>query len=337
MKIIITLSSLALLFILLCVLWIFSFDFFPLKKKTNNEAYSSYIAKSLPLKVTEAGGSACNGKFYFVGGIGAFTQSFSEFYCYSPNTDEWEEKDSFPCKINHPGIVAYNDKIYVAGGFAPIGLRIRGFMFADWKPKATLYIYNTTTNKWHLGAELPAPRGAGDVCAKDGFIYYCGGIDENKKITNKFFRYNIEANSWETLPPMPTPRDHLRIESVGDFIYAISGRKDDLRFNLDNVEAYNILTEEWSARSPIPFARGGFGSCVYNNKIYTFGGEFTWKSLKNIEEYDPSTDSWKTLPDMPEPRHGICADVINNKIHLVSGGLRPRISVSNVHRVIEIK
>lgn len=317
--------------------WIFSFDKYPLKKETTNDFYSSQLRAKLPHRVTEAGGTVCNNKFYLLGGIGPFTQSFSDFYCYSPETDTWDKKKDFPHKINHPGIAAFEDKIYVVGGFDPIGLRIRGFMFADWKPRAELYIYDTKTDQWSKGKEMPTARGAGGVCAHQGYIYYCGGIDENKKISSSFYRYNIETKEWLRLPNMPTARDHLRIEAVGNSIYAISGRKDDLRFNLNVVEAYNIETGEWSTKANIPFARGGFGSCTYMGKIYTFGGEYTWRSLSNVEEYNPSTDQWKVLPDLPEPRHGICAGVIGEDIHLVSGGLRPRISVSNVHRVLHLK
>lgn len=328
---------LIILFTVFCFNWIFSFDKYPLKANTDNGAYSSLLKANLPHRVTEAGGTVCDNKFYFLGGIGSFTQSYSDFYCYSPETDEWEEKTSFPFKINHPGITSFGDSIFVAGGFDPIGLRIRGFMFADWKPLTSLYIYDTGTNQWSKGENMPSALGAGGVCANDGYIYYCGGIDENKAISNRFYRYDIKNKSWQQLPDMPTARDHLRIEAIGDYIYAISGRKDDLRFNLSTVEAFNLVTNEWSKRANIPFARGGFGSCVFNNKIYTFGGEYTWKSLRNVEEYDPESDTWKVLPDLPEPRHGICAGVIKDNIHLVSGGLRPRISVSNVHRVIRIK
>ena len=336
-KILIVLTILALLFLAFMLNWIYSFDKFPLEKVVNNTAYSMELKAELPHKVTEAGGAACMGKFYHLGGFGPIAQSYVNFYCYSPETDSWERKADFPVRINHPGITANFSNVFVAGGMDPVGIRPHGFMFADWIPRNTLHIYNTETNEWSEAANMPYKQGAGGVCADSNYVYYCGGINEEKVITNRFFRYDIKNNVWEILPPMPTKRDHLRIEKVGNKIIAISGRKDDLMKNLEVVEAFDINTNTWSEVAPIPFPRGGFESCVYNNKIYTFGGEGVWQSLRNIEEYDPKTDTWTVLPEMPEPRHGICAGVINDKVHMVSGGLRSRISISNIHRVMEIK
>jgi non-specific serine/threonine protein kinase len=158
-----------------------------------------------------------------------------------------------------------------------------------------------------------------------------------KQISDTFFKFDLKTNKWEVLPPVPTPRDHLRMEVVDGILYAISGRKDDMRYNLACVEAFDLKTGKWNKKANISNARGGFGSTVFNGKIYTFGGESVWSCFDIIEEYDPVSDSWRQLHPLPHARHGICAGVIGNEIHLVSGGLKPRISISKVHRVIKIK
>ncbi|OGL43595.1 MAG: hypothetical protein A2161_07825 [Candidatus Schekmanbacteria bacterium RBG_13_48_7] len=313
--------------------WTFARTFYPLDEyvETKHGIYST--ARELPIAITEAGGTVCNNKFYVAGGLGAFAQTLDTFFEYDPGTDRWQELLKLPQQISHAGVVTHNNKIYIVGGFGPLGIRIRGFMFAEWKPLKTVYIYDTVSGSWKNGPELPEPRGAGGIAVTGDTIWFVGGINQNKNISDSFFKFDIEKNVWESLPSMPTPRDHLRLEAIDDNLYAISGRKDDLRFNLSNVECYNILTGQWTKKTYIPLGRGGFASVVYHGRIYTFGGEHVWKCFTNVERYDPESDTWKTLSPMPEPRHGIIAGIINDEIHLVSGGIHPRISVSAIHRV----
>jgi N-acetylneuraminic acid mutarotase len=333
----VTASILLLLVAFLFFWWIYALGFFPLENTTHENDFDSCLSVNLPKAVTEAGGVSMNGNFYLLGGLGPFAQTYSSFYRFNNESQKWTKLKDFPCQISHPGIVAGNGKIYVAGGFDPLGIRLRGFMFANWKPRSSLMIYDPTIDEWIVGNDMPSPRGAGGVCFFDSSIYYVGGIDQQKQISNQLFKFDTRTNQWDSLPPMPTPRDHLRMEPVNGILYAISGRKDDLRFNLTCVEAFDIKNNSWSKKAEIPLGRGGFGSTVFKGKIYTFGGENVWSCFDNLEEYDPLTDKWRNLNNLPEPRHGICAGVIGDKIHMVSGGLKPRISISSVHRVIKMK
>ena len=132
---------------------------------------------------------------------------------------------------------------------------------------------------------------------------------------------------------MRSARDHLRLEAVGGFLFAVSGREDDMRHNLADVERYDISQRSWTRVADIPVARGGFGSAVINGYIYTFGGEGVWSCYDTVERYDPVADVWTTLDGLPEARHGIVAGVHDRHVHLVSGGRHARISISGIHRV----
>lgn len=316
--------------------WIYSKFSYPLDDKTSNPDYDSYLETKVPLAATEASGTSLDDKFYLLGGLGPVTQSYATLFCYDSRTKEWSKLKNLPFTINHAGFVAGDGKLYMTGGFKPLSIRIHGFMFANWKPRSSFLIFDPTKNEWETGPEMPFARGAGGVCYHDSAIYYAGGINESKKISDSFFKFDLRTYKWEILPPLPTPRDHMRMEAVDGNLYAISGRKDDMRYNLPCVEAFNTKTNTWSKKADIPTARGGFGSVVFNGKIYTFGGENVWSSYDIIEEYDPENDSWRKLTPLPEPRHGICAGVIGNEIHLVSGGLKARISISRINRVIKI-
>lgn len=315
--------------------WHYSNDFFkrPSEVSTRSGHFSS--AKELPISRTEAGGTVCNGKFYVLGGIDGFMRTYTSFMEYDPKTDSWSSLPDLPEPINHPAVTSFGNKIYVAGGFEPLGLRIRWFMFADWKSLNTFYVFDTDTKKWSKAESMPEPRGAGGIAVSENSIWYVGGINQNKIISSSLFKYDLTTQKWSVEPNMPTARDHMRLEAVDGKLYAISGREDDLRKNLTTVECFDIRTNLWTKKADIPIGRGGFASAVLNGKIYTFGGEYTWTCLDQIEEYDPDSDTWKVLDPMPEGRHGIIAGVIGNQIHLVSGGRHPRVSVSGIHRVFE--
>jgi N-acetylneuraminic acid mutarotase len=293
------------------------------------------VAAPLPAARTEAGGAACGGFLYLVGGIGGFAETYASAYRYAPASDRWERIADLPAASSHTGVVCADGELYAAGGFGPLGLRLRGFMFARWDPQDALYRYDAAANHWIPLATLPEARGAGGFAATPGELWYAGGIRPDLALASDLFRYDIAAQRWTREAPMPTPRDHLRLEALGGSLYAISGRQDDLRFNLPDVERFDLATRSWSAVASHPSPRGGMASAVFGGRIYTFGGELTWHCHEGIEVYDPAADRWRTIGPLPEARHGIVAGVLADRIHLVSGGRLPRVSVSRIHRVFE--
>jgi hypothetical protein len=316
--------------------WHLSKSVIPLDDHHQEGGLSYTLSTPLPVRITEGGGTSHNGHMYIVGGIDAYGKTNNKFWQYDAATAKWTQLPDVPAYINHPGVVAAHNKVYVVGGFDPIGIRLRWLMFADWKPLNSVYIYNITRGEWTRGKDMPFHRGAGGVAVNDTAIWYVGGINEEKKISNKFAYYNLKDDAWHMLPDMPTARDHMRMEFANNRLFAISGREDDLRKNLSAVEVYDPATQQWSSVKPIPVARGGFSTAVMGKYIYTFGGESFFDCFDAVERLDTETGEWEQLPPLPEGRHGIISGVINGKIHLVSGGRHPRISTSNIHRVLEI-
>jgi len=315
------------------LLWMNSWRPYPIKSSVETPSGLYTLAPSVRVPRTEAGGVAYQDYVYLAGGLNQWAGSLQSFTRYDTARRRWEKLPDLPQKINHPGVVAIHDKIFVIGGFGPLGIRLRGFMFADWNPLADVYIYDLKTRNWSKGPSLPSPRGAGGVAVGDEAIWYVGGINADKRIDASFFRLDLKTMLWERRAAMPTARDHLRLEFVDQALYAISGREDDLRHNLRVVEKYDLSTDLWSRAAPIPIGRGGFGSAVYSGKIYVFGGEKVWKCLKAVERYDPVNDRWETLDGLPIARHGIVAGVSGDNIHLISGGRHPRVSVSGIHQI----
>ena len=320
--------------VLLLAWWTYSLGL-PLRPVVATATGTFSLAAPLPEARTEAGGAVLDGLLYVAGGLGPQNQSLTSFYAYDPSTDRWRRLPDLPSPMNHPGVVAAQGKLWIVGRMGPLGIRLRGFMFARWNPQAEVLVYDPATARWAPGPPLPEPRGGGGVAVADNAIWYVGGIDDTLAIADDLFRLDLDTLRWERRAPMPTARDHLRMEAVGRQLFAISGREDDLRLNLATTERYDIDTDTWIPVSDTPHARGGFGSTVAGGAIYTFGGEYPWTCLDVVERYDPVADRWEVLGPLPEARHGIVAGTIGDRIHLVSGGRRPRVSVSAIHRVFQ--
>lgn len=313
--------------------WHYSSPGWPLTDNVTGSKGNFSLAAPLPGSRTEAGITELNGKIYIVGGINGWGQTLTSFVSYDPELETWTTLPDLPEPVNHPGVVSYGSNVFVVGGFDPLGIRLRGFMFAKWDARAVVYVYDINDRQWSRAPDLPEPRGAGGVCVGDQSIWYVGGIKENRELADDLFRFDLEAQTWTRMKSMPTPRDHLRLECVSGKLYAISGRKDDLRFNLSNVEAYDIKENNWTRVRDIPVPRGGLASVVWGSYIYTFGGESVWSCFDIVERYDTKSDTWEVVDQLPESRHGIGAAVVNGRIHLIGGGRHPRISVSSIHRI----
>lgn len=315
--------------------WIFSGGL-PLRPEVVTPAGRFRLAAPLPIARTEAGGAACEGRLYVVGGLGPRAQTLTSAMAYDPKSGVWQALPDLPQPINHPGVACAEGRLYVVGGFDPLGIRIRGIMLARWDPVDTVWIYDPAVARWSPGARMPARRGAGGIAIAEGALWYVGGINEDRQVSADLFRLELKTGTWKKMTPMGQARDHLRMEAVAASLYAISGHKDDLRFNFAEVERYSIETGAWSRMADFPSPRGGLSSAVIDGRIYTFGGEHIWTCSERIERYDPATNVWESLGILPEARHGIVAGVIDGRIHMVSGGRRPRISVSGIHRVLEL-
>ncbi|WP_089356196.1 Kelch repeat-containing protein [Ekhidna lutea] len=309
----------------------------PVTEKVETKDGIFTLGPPLERKRTESGGTAIGNNFYILGGINSLAQTLNDFHVFNREKNEWNRLPDVPYYVNHPGVVTDGEYVYVVGGIKPLGIRIRGFMFAKWDPYNILIRYHPQTESWEELASMPEARGAGGVCYGEGKIWYVGGINSQREISNSLFEYDIESNMWTERAPMKYARDHMRMEYYKGNLYAISGREDDLRFNLDHLEKYNIESESWSLLQPIPTPRGGFSSVVFDDKIFTFGGENVWSCYSEIEVFDLIEEKWMQHESLPEGRHGIVGGVINNEIHLISGGKHPRVSVSGLHRIYSPK
>src|SRR5258707_816228 len=86
--------------------------------------------------------------------------------------------------------------------------------------------------------------------------------------------FDTDTNTWTKLAPMPTPRNHHSIAYVDGKLYAIGGRVGSCysggwSSNVWMNEAYDIATNTWATRAPMPTARSAGGRATAPPKNIT--------------------------------------------------------------------
>ncbi len=145
------------------------------------------------------------------------------------------------------------------------------------------------------------------------------------------------SNSWITRANLPTARHSLALATVTNaagqsVVYAIGGATDVYPVTvLRKVTAYNVATNTWTDRRPLPVPLAwSNGAGVINGKIYVSGGFSETgdaPSTRALYVYDPGTNTWGRKRDLPAiggPSHdwtvggyGVTG-VIKNKLYVVT-------------------
>ena len=129
-------------------------------------------------------------------------------------------------------------------------------------------------------------------------MYLFGGNTKSNDSNDKIYCLNIGSSMWEIIKVNDSKkpsRDEHTAEVSGDKMYIFGGFENGIRKN--SVIIYDFQTKTWE--DPIecgnkgPAPRAGHSSCVYNGKIYIFGGkDEDNEKLKDLWSFDMETRAW---------------------------------------------
>jgi DNA-binding beta-propeller fold protein YncE len=165
----------------------------------------------------------------------------------APAAKGWRTLAPMPTPRSEVAVAAVGGKIYVVGGFE-----------GDRSPSDAVEVYDPATDSWSEIAPLPEPRHhAAATAVDDHFLYVFGGFGagfDDARAT--VYRYNPATQVWEEPAPMPTARGGHAVTPAacpglkGACLYAIGG-SDEARQNVPEVEAYDDVTNSWTATAPL--------------------------------------------------------------------------------------
>ena len=216
--------------------------------------------KPSPVSKMESAYARIDDKIYIIAGYGETgKRNKNSVEVYDAKTDTWNTSGvaPLPVNVNHAAAVAYNGKIYLAGGF------LDNKILSD-----KLFIYDPVENKWQEGKSMPTARAAATAQFIDGILYVVGGT-ANKPLNNNE-AYDPKTDTWKQLAPIPTARGGIAAAVVNGNIYVFGGEAPDKTFN--NNEKYDPKTNTWTEEPPMPTARHGLAAIAIGSKIYVIGG-----------------------------------------------------------------
>lgn len=224
-------------------------------------------------------------------------------------TERWRIFTDMHKERGDPGVVAYNQKIYVMGGYFP-----SYYGYND-----TQEVYDPQTDTWQFLANLPIGESDMMVATVSNTIYAIGGwnIDLGGPMTYTH-AYNPLTDNWITKTNLITPVSGAGVVVMTDTIDIIGGVSRTAATGA--VQQYNTVSDSWISGTSMTVPRSELGAVVLNGKIYAIGGVTdSGVTTNTVEIYYPISDTWKMGPPLPEPRASMAVGVRLGQIYVVGG------------------
>ena len=207
-----------------------------------------------------------------------------------------------------------NGKIYLLGGYPMNRVTTR-----------TVQIYDTVTDRWEFGPELPLPNNHGMAVSVNGKVYLIGGqtLADDPPGTNSYVNtvYELDpaAGSWVTKAPMPTARSSGVAVVLDGKIYVAGGRPP----RESDFAVYDPATDRWDVLPQLPTPRNHFVGAAINGRVHYIGGR-QGLGLGNAltaahEVFNPQTQTWTTAAPMLRARSGMNFVMARGLFHVWGG------------------
>jgi hypothetical protein len=185
---------------------------------------------------------------------------------FSTEKGSWSTLAPMPTARANAGADADGVFAYVAGGCA-----------AE-KPLATVERLDIRDGKWAALPNLAVAR-EGCVTVRLGRrMVVIGGKTAAGTMTGAVARYNLEdGGAWVAGQPMPTPRSFAAVAVYGHHAFILGGLGNGNQ-ELDAVESYDMSTDTWTKRAPLPQPLVGALATKLGERLVVTGGTTAGKA-----------------------------------------------------------
>jgi len=266
----------------------------------------------LPTPRQQAAAAVVGPRIWVVGGLKGGTEvtTTKKTLIYDSPINSWTFGPPLPARIHHPMAVGYDDQPVVIGGWEPKGANLTSRTSdtvytlgsdGDWTELPPLnhpraagaagvvgdqiivaggqdengeLVKETEVfdgESWQDNAEIPTPREHLGGAADDEYFYTVGGRNlSSSENTRAVERYDPAADRWDKLPNLPTETGSFGAAIAAEHLVAVGGEAPTEA--LENVQALNLKTEEWSELQALPDPVHGMGVAGIGSNVYSLGG-----------------------------------------------------------------
>lgn len=215
------------------------------------------VGEPRPVALGNVGAAVINRKILVPGGCDSEWIPQAITHIYDPATDAWEEGAPMPSPLCAYAIAAYQDKVFLFGGWNGGAYTAAGF------------VYDGSQDTWQTMASPTSIRGFGGAGVLADRVFYVGGYDGRREL-DLCEVYSPGDDVWEDCPPMLQPRGGLGVASTTGRLYALGGGWDSfLGFN----EQFSPESGQWTVMdTPMVGEWRNVGAFVWERSLYVTGG-----------------------------------------------------------------
>jgi len=195
-------------------------------------------------------------------------------YLYHPDLNIWIQGPTIPQNRRRggAGLVIHNDKFYVVAGNRQGHNGGYVNQFDEYDP---------INNTWRALRNAPRARDHFSAIVIENKLYAASGRLSGgpggvfTPLIAEVDVYDFNTNNWSTLPiskNLPTPRAGASVVNFENELFVIGGEGAQAGPAFKKVEAYNPITNSWSTRPNMNFARHGTQAIVSGPGIHIAGG-----------------------------------------------------------------
>ncbi|HUS65177.1 MAG TPA: kelch repeat-containing protein [Kofleriaceae bacterium] len=239
----------------------------------------------MPQALHHVSAVAVGGRVVVTGGLRLDFSPTGVVAIYDPAADRWESGAPMPAGTERgaAAVGVVGDEVMVAGGSRDDAVDL-------------VSSYSPANDRWTERAPLPAAAYHGVAVSAGGALYVIGGLsagllDGSSRAMADVLRYDPDADAWVPRAPMPTPRGGCAAGVVDGLIVCAGGEADRTYHGgiAPETEAYDPVTDTWSALPPMRTPRGGTAGAAVDGRLYVPGGarKLAFAPLDVNEAFDP--------------------------------------------------
>ncbi len=189
--------------------------------------------------------------------------------------------------------------------------------FSDSASAGAVNALQASDSIWQPLVPMSLPRGRLAAVALGAQIVAIGGETANG-VTGLVEIWDVAQQAWKMGQTKPTPVANVGAVALGDQIivpggYTVGGTPTSV------VEAYHVISDEWTSLAALPAPRFAYAMAAHDNKVYVFGGWDGQAYTNSTFIYDPKTNHWTTGAPLPIGRGFAGAAALGDAIYVVGG------------------